>query len=398
MKKKNPPVAKKYLLQILSFFSAIVLWFAITYSEDPEINLTINNIEINTLGENNLQKNNLIFVDRDELPPISIDVRGRRSDVKSILNSISATIDLSDITEAGEYSENLTFTIPNPSVMITKNKFSSVTVKVENSITKEVPVYIRQTGADKNKDYIVKSTPAIDTIQIKGASSDIILIKEAYLSIDVSSMTSDNSDRYSIAFASAEHDIITPKNKVVSGLSAIEVSNKIYSRKTIPIVLNPDIDISGYQVIVKSFSKDKIEIGIEIGKADEITTIYADFADGITASGSNKYQMKLIIPENVYCPEQTEELMMTADIEKITTELVSFDIIAENIPSGLSATIIPSKLAVELTGAKSKMKEVKAKVDLSGLSAGIYHIPVVFITENTGVIVNHSPTVSVEIK
>lgn len=395
---KKPLIAKKYILQVLSVFSAIVLWFAVTYSVDPEINLTITNITLNTIGENNLDKNDLIFVDRDKLPPLSIDVRGRRGDVKSILNSVSATIDLSDITEAGEYTKQITFSVPNSSVMIIRSKSSTIDVNIENAVTKEVPVYIQQIGADKNKDYIIQSTPVANTVKIKGTSSDVSSIKEACLSVDVSNMTINNSDRYSVGFADSDHSAITAKNKVISNLSSIVVSNKVYVRKTVPIVLNPDIDISGYQVIVKSFSKDKIEIGIDADKADEVDAIYANFASDITSAESGKYQMKLIFPEYIYYPGKNDEIFMNADIEEITTEPFLLDVATENVPSGLTATVTPQEIKVELTGAKSKMKDVEAKVDLSGLDVGVYQLPVIFITDGTGVIVNSSATVTIEIQ
>ena len=118
--KNKAPIEKKYLLQILSAFAAIVLWFAITYTDDPSINISINNIQLKTSGEKSLEQNGLIFVNRDNLPGISIEVRGKRSDVQSILNSVSAKVDLSDISEAGEYTRDLSFDVPNPSVMVTK--------------------------------------------------------------------------------------------------------------------------------------------------------------------------------------------------------------------------------------------------------------------------------------
>ena len=43
------------------------------------------------------------------------------------------------------------------------------------------------------------------------------------------------------------------------------------------------------------------------------------------------------------------------------------------------------------------MQEVKAMVDLSGLSAGTHRVPVVFATENTGVTVKASPEINVTI-
>lgn len=395
--KNKAPIEKKYLLQILSAFAAIVLWFAITYTDDPSINISINNIQLKTSGEKSLEQNGLIFVNRDNLPGISIEVRGKRSDVQSILNSVSAKVDLSDISEAGEYTRDLSFDVPNPSVMVTKKKSSQITVDIEKSVTKDVPVYIQQTDSDKNKEYLIKSTPAKESISITGTQDDISKIKEALITIDVASMSTDSENDYPISFADSAHSILTPSNRVMTNSKLIKVKNKVYLKKTVEIALDPGLDISGYQVIVKSFSKDKTEIGVERGSYDKINTIYADFTDGITVNSSGKYQMKMKIPDRVYCPSESDELIMTADIEAIEVRDVTFEVIPENAPTGAVVTLNPTTVTVELTGAQSKMQEVKAMVDLSGLSAGTHRVPVVFATENTGVTVKASPEINVTI-
>lgn len=398
MKKNKAPIEKKYLLQILSALAAVVLWFAITYTEDPSINASISNVQLKTTGEKILDKNDLIFVNRDKISNISIEVRGKRSDVQRILNSVTAKVDLSDISEPGEYTRDLTFDIPNPSVIITKYKTSQISVEIEKSVTKDVPVYIQQTNADKNKDYLIKSTPEKNSVTITGTQNDISKIKEVLIAIDTATMSSDNTNDYPVSFAGESHGIITPSNRVNIGSKFIKVENSVYLKKTVDIALDPGLDISGYQVIVKSFSKDKAQIGLEKEDYDSINTVYAEFDGGITVNSNGKYKMKLKIPEDVYYPEKDDELIMNADIEEITVNKVTFEVIPENVPPGREITLNPEKVTVELTGAQSKMQEVKAKVDLSGLDVGTHRVPVVFATENTGVTVNMPVDITVIIK
>jgi len=399
MSKKNTSIfERKHVLQILSVLAAITLWFAITHTEDPQISVALTDIELSVLGEGNLAKNDLIFVNADTIPEISVQVRGTRSNVKSILNSVSAKIDLSDITEAGEYSRDLTFDVPNPSVMITKKRYSSVTVKIEKTLSKEIPVYVNQLNAEKNKQYLIKSTPQVEFMTVSGAQEDISRIREIFLSVDVANTTADSSTAYEIAFADAYHNVVLPKNNVFVPTDTVTVDNKIYLRKSAGIALDPNVDTSEYQVIIKSFSTDKIEIGVDLAEENPTDTIYATFVGGIVPNTSGKYPMKLSIPDNIYCPEGDKELIMTADIEKISTVEKTLDITAENIPAGKTADISPNKVSVMLTGSERKMDEIRAKVDLSGLSEGAHNLPVIFVTENTGVTVNETVFVNVNIQ
>ena len=399
MKKKTESLfEKKLILQILSVVAAIVLWFAITYTEDPSISVVISNVTLETYGEDSLIANGLVLAGRNELPDISVEVRGNRSAVRSVLNSVTAYVDLEEITEPGEYICELTFDVPNPSVMITSKRTSTINVNIEKAVSKDIPVYIRQTGADSNSSYLIKSTPEVQTVNISGTQDDVSRIKEALISIDVGEMTEDNSGEYEVSYADASHNILTLHDSVYTEHETISADNEIYLRKSVDVALDPSADLSGYQVIVRSFSQETVEIGVKEEDYDSVTTVYAAFVNGISENANGEYRMRLVIPDDIYCPSENEEIIMNADIEQITTETRSIEVSPENVPDGMSVTLNPASVTVELTGAKSRMQEVEAKVNLSGLSAGTYELPVVFVTDNTGVTVDTPATVSVTIE
>ena len=77
----------KLLLKILSALAAIVLWFAITYTEDPIISQYLSDINIVFDGEEELHSNGLIITNKDSLPTVSATIRGNRS---SVISSISS--------------------------------------------------------------------------------------------------------------------------------------------------------------------------------------------------------------------------------------------------------------------------------------------------------------------
>lgn len=398
MKKNKPPIEKKLLLQILSVFAAIVLWFAITYTENPIITIPINNIKLTASGESALQQNNLILVNKNKLPNISIEVRGKRSDVNSILNSVTATVDLSDIKSPGEYTKDLNFDIPNSSVMVSKYKTSSITLKVENMVHSNVPIYIKQINSDKNKTYLVENICPTESISISGASADISKIKEALVTIDVASISSDFTAKYPISFANEHHGIITPENSVYASTSEMRVENKIYIRKYADIKLSPTLENPNYYIDVKGFSKENIEIGIRPDMQIHPDTLYAEFQSDFQLNSENKYKMKLILPDGIYCPTAEEELIMDANIEEIASQEVTLKVLPSNLSVGLTAEINPESVTAIMTGAKSNMEKVTATVDLSRLSAGKYNLPIIFETSNLGITIEGTHYIDVTIK
>lgn len=397
MKKIKSPTENKLILQILSVLAAIVLWFAIVHTEDPSVTVTLNNIPLKVMGENNMEKNQLILVDEDKIPNVSAEIRGRRSEVKSVLNSVTAKVDISDITEPGVFQKDISFDIPNPSVMLSKKRTSSVSLSIEKAIEKQIPVYINQIGADKNKEFLVKSTPKIKTVNIMGSSQDISRIKEAVLTFDASAITENTEIECKVSYAGENHSALTLFNDVSCDTENIIVKNEILRRKTVAVVINPELDLSEYHMVIKGFSKSSVEIGLSDEDYDKVDSIYADFTTGISPSQTNKYDMSLIIPDNVYFPEQDTKLTLNAEIEKIKTDVVAVTVTAENVPTGTTARLSAETISVSMTGPESKMKNVKAKVDLSGLDKGSFSLPVVFVTDNTGITINSEYKVNVTI-
>lgn len=375
MNEKKSLFEQKLILRILSVVAAVILWFAVTYSENPSVTILISNINIGFTGEKSLEENGLIFVGRDKLPGIAVEVRGKRKDVQSILNSVTAKVDLSDITEEGEYVKDITYDVPNPSVIISKKKITSVAVTVEKSVSKEVPVKIIQTGS--NKDYIVKSMPKQQKVKITGTTADLSKISAASLSVDISSITSDGSVDCPVVFVDSENNAVTTENKISFTQRSISVENEVYYKKTVRIELSPEYDRDNYNISVKSFSTDKLEVGVKEVNS-ELEAIYARFKETEGINSDGKYEMTLVIPDGVYCPQPPKTLTMTASIENIVKKEISTAVECVNIADGLTAVAVPNVLTVTAAGTEESLSQLKAVVDLTGLEVGEYSLAVSF--------------------
>ena len=253
---------RKLLLQILSIVMATVLWFAVTYTEDPYIKLPVNSIPIRYYGETALEKNGLIMVNEDSIPPAALDVKGKRSDVRSALGSIRATVNLSDITEPGEYVKEVSYDIPNSSVTVVKRKTETVSVVVEAIEKKTIPVVVNKTAEDRNKELLVKSAAKESNITISGAKEDIDKIYAAAANVSVDTIVESQEKSYAISYIDKNKAPVTLKHAVKSSVREITVTNTVYLRKSVPLTLDERNDTTDYQVSVRSFSQDKLEIGV----------------------------------------------------------------------------------------------------------------------------------------
>ena len=389
---------RKLLLQILSIVMAAVLWFAVTYTEDPYIKLPVNSIPISYLGEAAMEKNGLLLVNKESIPPAALDVKGKRSDVRSALGSIRATVDLSDITEPGEYTKEVTYDIPNSSVTVVKRRAETVNVSIEAVEKKTIPVVVNKTAEDRNKEFLVKSTAKESNITISGAKEDIEKIYAAAATVQADTIVESQEKTYAISYIDKNKAPVTLKHAVKASVREITVTNTVYLRKSVPITLDERNDTADYQVFVKSFSQDKIEIGVSKQSYESISAIGVDFAEDVTMGENKKYKMKLIVPEDVYCPDKDAEIYMTADVENIVTQSVMLPLVAEHTPEDITVTFEHDTVPVTLTGPASRFAGVSAAVDLSGLSAGEYQLPVQLSGDPEGVTAADQPVVRVTLQ
>ena len=173
----------KLLLKIFSGFIAIVLWFAVTYTEDPAINQHLGRLDTVFYNEEALAQRGLIVVDKDELPSLSVTIRGKRSKVISSLDRVFAGIDVEKITSVGKHEVDVSYSYPDSDVSLSKEKHPTVTLNVEKLITKDIPVKINAKESKKHKDQLIESTP-IESLTISGAQSFVSKISYASVEID----------------------------------------------------------------------------------------------------------------------------------------------------------------------------------------------------------------------
>ena len=115
-------INNKLFLKILSGLVALVLWFAITYTEDPIISQHLGDISIAFEGEDDLNDNGLAIINKDDIPGLSAVIRGKRSNVISAMGTVVASCDVSGIQDAGENIVQLKYVYPTATITMAKIK------------------------------------------------------------------------------------------------------------------------------------------------------------------------------------------------------------------------------------------------------------------------------------
>lgn len=384
----------RILLKILSGLIAIILWFAITYTEDPVISQALTDIPITFEGERELENSGLTVVNKSKLPDVTVIVRGTRSNVISALASISASVDVSGITASGSSILPIKYSYPSNGITMVKSKLSDLEIQTEKLVTRNIPVRIEPENADKNPEFIVKSVCSVSSVKVRGAESAVYDISYGLAEVDVSGVTKTSSQDYTYSFYDEKNNRLSDDNILYRSHNALTVENTVYKKINVPVELAADdVTAENFSMTVKNQSAQNVDIGVEDGV--EVTSVKAII---VREEGKTEYETELIVPNGVYIPDKSRKISAVCQFEpKILTE-VTVPVTVKNTPEGKTVTFEPKEITVSVKGSQSAVGsgKINAEIDASAVTGEEQPIPVE-ITADSSVTVIGSYSVTAKI-
>lgn len=367
-------------LKILSAVAAIILWIAVTYTEDPIISQYLGDIGIVFEGEDVLSENGLIITDKDAIAPLAVTIRGNRSSVISSIGSISASVDVSGITSPGQNTAEIKYSYPAGAVTLAKTRTKEITLKTEKIVSRSILIKTETRNEEKNTEYIVKTTASASSVTVKGAESTVYGISYAKASVDVSNVTRSGTQNYSLRFYDSKGNVVPENNIIEKSIDAVSAENTVYVRKSLPVkIALADGAAENYVLTVKSREISAVEIGVP--KDSELSELYA-YLDESDKMENGKYELTISVPEGCYLQE--EKTTFEADctlVPKILKE-IEIPVTAENVPAGETVRITPEKIRVSVKGPENLLTQdnLSAAVDVSELHPSAYGAAEVKVT------------------
>lgn len=361
----------KLLLKIISTLIAIVLWFAITYTEDPILSQQLNNINVVFLGETQLQERGFTIVNKDNLPSFSAVIRGNRSKVISSLGIVSAAIDVSRLSSPGSHEVLVDYRYPQDTVVLTKTKIGSVFVEIEKLLSRDVPVIVEAIPEEKASENLVALESVTKTITVKGAQSTVEKIAYAKASIDTAQITVDGSMNYDYKLYDKNDNLIDEENIVSKGQTTIPVTGTIFKKAELPVeIVLLDSLKNNYVLKVKKQNVTKLTVGVpQDTDLEKPPVLYAVLGENATKE-RGPVTLEIQIPQEFYFPQ--EDNSVTVEYELLPKSVHEIEVIvkAENIPSGKEVTITPEKINISVRCVKSDAvaNKIRATFDAQNLN------------------------------
>lgn len=375
MKNKLAPI-------LLSILAAVGLWLYVVTFVSPNSDKHYYNIPVTVQGEVILQERGLMIT-ANETPTVSLHLEGNRTDLNKLNSSnITVTVDLSKIGEAGEHSLVFTPTypgdVPNNAITVLSKDPGTVTVHVEERLSKTVPVEIRYQGslaegymADKEN-----KTLNYEQVNISGPKPVVDKIAMARIDVDMENRTESVSGQFQYTLCNEKGEPVDAKF-VTTDVEAVSLTLRIVRVKEITLVVNvidgggatedtstieispSTIRVSGSDNQLEDF--DSLELGtIDLGQmlADDVLTFPIKLPEGIT--------------------NETGVAEATVDVQfpdLATKTLTVKNIQAINVPEGLEVDLITQLLEITIRGPKKSVEmvteeDITVTVDFSNEQIG----------------------------
>lgn len=357
----------KLLTALLSCAIALGLWLYVVTTVSPGADKHFYNIPVTLQSEVVLQERGLM-VTTTQLPTVSLHLEGKRTDLNKLNSSnITIAVDVSRIGEAGSHSLTYVPTfpgdVPNNAINILSRSPSSITIEVEERISKPVPVDIQYTGA-LTEDYMAdKENKELDyeTVNITGPKSVIDQIAMARIEVDLTDRVESINEQYRYSLCNEKGEPVDVA-LVTTDVETVTLELKILRVKEIAL----KVRVIGGGGATEATSDIKIEPQtILVSGNDSLLEDLEELELGAINLGEMLEDKELTFP--IKLPEgitnETGVVEATVDVrfpELGMVDLTVTDIQAINVPEGLEVNLITKLLEIQVRGPKAVVEKLQA--------------------------------------
>lgn len=363
--------SKKSISKFISVLIAVIIWMFVIYAENPSLDENIKAIDVQLLHEDVLNDNDLMVINKNSISDASIVIRGKRQDLISVMGNISASVDLSQITEPGVYKLQPVFDIPSNAVYISKRNTQYIEITVEEMLEKLVNVVTVKKNEDKNKSFIVDSVPEKSAVYVKGFYEDISRIDHAAVYIDVASMSQTNSTSCPYVFEDENNSEILPLNELFFDKN-ISVKNNVYDKVSLDVNITIPTDVDNkYTVELLSQEVEKVDVGITLPEGRNVQSLVTESDFGELSKGTGKYKVRIICPNGIYLPAENQYVTVELEVFEREEKTLEVPLNVKN-SKNKNYTLTNNTIQVEISGPKEKLTSdnISAELNLDSVTGG----------------------------
>lgn len=370
------------MLKLFSILLAVLMWIYVVQIENPQFEITVQGISVRLLNESQLASRGLMIVEQSS-DTMSIRAKGKRQSVIGLKAAdVSASIDVGNIQQAGNYSFAPQLTFPDDSISVAEKNPRSITISVDLKGEKNQDITAKVTGTPKEGYYAAEPELYQKEVVIQGPSGLLEQIAKVTAVIDVDGAKKDVKKQVKLQLLKSDGSEII-SDKITVSTPVVTVVCKIYPTKKVNLEyeVTGSLNVEDYSLKETVISNPSITVA---GSEDVLEHLeYIDLGSfdlGEVTPSNYKKVFPIPLGDSLISVDGIRnvavEAVLVSDRKKLV-EVTGFQL--EHLDSKAQASVITQSLQIELEGDKEVLAQVSedsltVTLDLEGCVEGVYQI------------------------
>lgn len=369
---------------------AFLLWSFVITDSNPMREKVFRDIPVTFTNAESLKEQNLTTSQplAEILTTATVTVQARANNLQYVTDSIiNITVDLSAINDVGEYTLRLQGATTTSVGTITKIQPETITLGVEEIVTRDVPVEVQYVG--DRQEGLYYGTPVIssNTVAATGSRSNLQDVAKAVCYVDIDGASTSIKASYPVTFLdSAGREMDSNR---FSGIPSVIVEVPIYPQKEVPLDQNAIRSVinglpDGYEVQSMELVPETVQVAGAQETLDAINSVTLEPINLDGKTGEITLTARAVTPEGAIAVTPTEvEVHLSVAQPVVSATYDAMDVGVKNLGDGLQAALSPASIDITATGTQEALGGIHASdihpfVDLGGLTAGTHTVQVKF--------------------
>ncbi len=356
---------------LLCLVAAFIIWLYVMSTASPSHEATFSSVPVKIENAALLLENTSLSVISDSDLTVDLTVSGPKKDFGRYgASDFSVSVDVSNIDSIGKHTLSINVLLPS-GMTLESVVPSTVTLHVDNRITRNVPVRTAITSSPKLPEgcELGEITPAVTSISIEGPESILSGISHAQLDVSLGKLEGSVTKTLPVRLIDANGAEVSQSSLT---LSRSEISVEIPVFKTKEVKLGIDTVYSLYNQLNSFITVTPSTITLRADPAllSSIDTLILDTINEKSVIGDFEKSYDIVLPDGVECISDHDSAAVKivhigTQTKKITTDNIK---ISSN-PNGYGYAINTERLEVEVRASAEQLLELEENPD--NISVGV---------------------------
>ena len=335
------------ILKIVSLLCAILLWFYVSEVESPTSEKKIEAVAVTLRNKDIMTSETGLSVLSDTLYDTNIVLSGKKSTLNKInYEDITATVDLSKLTEPGTYELPISVVAPQGTSLVSTNpRFITVSVDKTVALPFNVETILSYSTTYEMGECTITDAQArpISAVTVSGPASDIERVDKVVAKADFGTITSSVKAKTNLVCLDINGDEITNSSIKLTPDSVI-INQPVYMTKNLPLKAVQAQNTFANNQISFNVKPSSVEVKGDPKVLRELTEITLDPIDEQSVIGEgliNTVNSLIKLPEEVELIGMQNTATITVSVKNVKKHYLTIT------PENLKITGLPSNLAIE---------------------------------------------------